>query len=44
MDNGAVPVGQTVGLIDDLRDVDDIITDFSNKAEEILKKLCSNIS
>ena len=42
VDNGAIPAGQTCGLIDDILDVDDIITTFSNKAEQILKKTCSN--
>jgi enoyl-[acyl-carrier protein] reductase II len=42
--NGAVPVGQTCGLIDSILDVDDIISDFTIKAEKLLKKICSNIS
>ncbi len=42
--NGAVPVGQTCGLIDSIIDVDDIVSGFSKKAEELLKNLCSNIS
>ncbi|MFW9827187.1 MAG: NAD(P)H-dependent flavin oxidoreductase [Candidatus Thorarchaeota archaeon] len=42
--NGAVPVGQTVGLIDSIMDVDDIISDFTKKAEKILKNLCSKIT
>ncbi|MFX1390328.1 MAG: NAD(P)H-dependent flavin oxidoreductase [Promethearchaeota archaeon] len=41
--NGAVPVGQTVGLIDSIDDVDDIVSGYTKKAEEILKKLCTNI-
>ncbi|MFX1243111.1 MAG: NAD(P)H-dependent flavin oxidoreductase [Promethearchaeota archaeon] len=41
--DGAVPVGQTVGLIDSILDVDDIISGFTNKAEKILKNLCSKI-
>ncbi len=41
--DGAVPVGQTVGLIDSILDVDDIVSGFSNKAEKILKNLCSKI-
>jgi NAD(P)H-dependent flavin oxidoreductase YrpB (nitropropane dioxygenase family) len=44
VENGAIPVGQTVGLIDSLMDVDDIITSFTKGAEEILKKLCSKIN
>ena len=43
VENGAIPVGQTVGLIDSLMDVDDIITSFTKGAENILKKLCSDI-
>ena len=42
--NGAVPVGQACGLIDSIIDVDDIVSGYSKKAEELLKKLCSNIS
>ncbi len=42
--NGAVPVGQTCGLIDSIIDVDDIVSGFSKKAEVLLKNLCSNIS
>ncbi len=44
IDNGAIPVGQTCGLIDAIMDVDDIISGFTKKAEELLKKICSNIS
>ncbi|TFG03300.1 MAG: nitronate monooxygenase [Promethearchaeota archaeon] len=43
VEEGAIPVGQTVGLIDSLMDVDDIITSFTNDAEKILKNLCSKI-
>jgi enoyl-[acyl-carrier protein] reductase II len=39
--DGAVPVGQTVGLIDSILDVDDIVSGFSNEAEQILKNLFS---
>ncbi len=39
--DGAVPVGQTIGLIDSILDVDDIVSGFSNKAEEILKNIFS---
>lgn len=42
--NGAVPAGQTVGLIDSLMDVDDIVSGFTNDAEKILKNLCSKIT
>ena len=44
VEDGAVPVGQTCGMIDSIMDVGDIITSFSKKAEEILKNLCANIS
>ena len=44
VENGAIPVGQTCGMINSIMDVDDIITSFTNKAEEILKSICSNIS
>jgi len=42
--DGAVPVGQTVGLIDSILDVDDIISGFTNKAEKILRNLSSKTS
>ncbi len=44
VENGAIPAGQTCGLIDSVMGVSDIITGFSRKAEEILKNLCANIS
>ena len=44
VEDGAIPVGQTVGLIDDILSVDDILSSFTKKAEELLKKACSNIS
>ena len=44
VENGAIPVGQTVGMIDSIMDVDDIVSGFSKKAEKILKNLCSKIS
>ncbi|MFX1571640.1 MAG: NAD(P)H-dependent flavin oxidoreductase [Promethearchaeota archaeon] len=44
VDNGAIPVGQTCGLIDTIMDVDDIVCGFTKKAEVLLKKICSNIS
>lgn len=44
VEDGAIPVGQTAGLIDDIRDVDDIITSFTKEAEKLLKKACSRIS
>ena len=42
--DGAVPVGQTCGLIDSILNVDDIVSGFTKKAEILLKKLCTNIS
>ena len=44
VEEGAVPVGQSCGLINSILDVDDIISGFSKKAEELLKKIASNIS
>ena len=44
VENGAIPMGQTCGMIDSVMDVGDIITVFSRKAEEILKNLSSRIS
>ena len=44
VDNGAVPVGQTVGLINSYMDVDDIVAGFTKEAEKILKNLCTTIS
>ncbi|MFX1384782.1 MAG: NAD(P)H-dependent flavin oxidoreductase [Promethearchaeota archaeon] len=44
VENGAIPVGQTVGLIDSIMDVENIVAGFSKKAEKILKTLCSKIS
>lgn len=44
VENGAIPLGQTVGLIDSILDVDDIISGFTKEAEKILKNLCSNIT
>ncbi|MFX1501610.1 MAG: NAD(P)H-dependent flavin oxidoreductase [Promethearchaeota archaeon] len=41
--NGAVPVGQTCGLIDSIIGVDDIVSGFSKKVEKLLKNLCSKI-
>jgi NAD(P)H-dependent flavin oxidoreductase YrpB (nitropropane dioxygenase family) len=43
VENGAVPAGQTCGLIDSVMDVGDIITSFSKQAEEILKNLSAKI-
>jgi NAD(P)H-dependent flavin oxidoreductase YrpB (nitropropane dioxygenase family) len=44
VENGAVPAGQTCGMINSVMNVGDIITTFSKQAEEILKKLSSKIS
>ncbi|MHA1292722.1 MAG: hypothetical protein ACTSQJ_08665 [Promethearchaeota archaeon] len=44
VENGAVLVGQSIGLIDSEGDVDDIISSFSNKAEQLLKKAVLKIS
>ena len=44
VDNGAVPVGQSCGLINSIDDVDDLVSGFTKKAEELLKKIGSNIS
>jgi len=44
VENGAIPVGQTCGLIDSMMDVDDIVAGFTKEAEKILKNLCLKIS
>ena len=44
VENGAIPVGQSCGLIDSIMNVGDIITDFTSKAEELLKNVSSRIS
>jgi enoyl-[acyl-carrier protein] reductase II len=44
VENGAIPVGQTCGLIDSILDVDDILSSFTKQAEKILKDLCTRIS
>jgi enoyl-[acyl-carrier protein] reductase II len=43
VENGAIPVGQTCGIIDSLMDVDDIVSGFTKKAEELLKIAVSKI-
>jgi len=43
VDNGAVPLGQSCGLINSIVDVDDLISGFTKKAEDILKNIGSNI-
>lgn len=44
VEEGAIPVGQSCGMINEIRDVDDIITSFTKKTEEILKEACAKIS
>ena len=44
VENGAIPAGQTVGLIDSMMDVKDIVVGFTKGAEKILKDLCKTIS
>ena len=44
VEDGAVLVGQTIGLIDKPMDVDEIVAGFSKKAEELLKKAASKVS
>lgn len=44
VENGAIPVGQSIGLIDEVLSVGDILSGFTKKAEELLKKAVSNIS
>ena len=43
VDNGAVPIGQSCGLINSIVDVDDLIGGFTKKAQDILKNIGSNI-
>ena len=44
VENGAVPVGQSCGIIDAINDVDDLVSDYSKKAEKLLKNAVSKIS
>jgi enoyl-[acyl-carrier protein] reductase II len=44
VENGAIPAGQTVGLIDSIMGVKDIVEGFTKSAEKILKDLCKTIS
>jgi enoyl-[acyl-carrier protein] reductase II len=44
VENGAIPAGQTCGLIDSIMDVDDIVSGFSKEAEKLMKKACSGIN
>ncbi|KKM98062.1 hypothetical protein LCGC14_1161780 [marine sediment metagenome] len=44
VENGAVPIGQSCGLINSINNVDDLISGFTKKAEDLLKKIGSNIS
>lgn len=43
VENGAVLVGQTVGLIDEPMEVEDILSTFTQKAEDLLKKSVEKI-
>lgn len=43
VENGAIPAGQSVGLIDELMNVDDILTTYTKEAEKLLKTACSKI-
>lgn len=43
VEDGAIPAGQSVGLISNLMDVDDIVQGFTKKAEEILRNLSLKI-
>jgi enoyl-[acyl-carrier protein] reductase II len=42
--NGAVPVGQSCGLVHSILGVDDLISGYTKKVENIMKNLCSKIS
>jgi enoyl-[acyl-carrier protein] reductase II len=44
VEDGAIPAGQSVGLIDTLEDVDDIVQGYTKKAEQILRNLTSKIN
>jgi NAD(P)H-dependent flavin oxidoreductase YrpB (nitropropane dioxygenase family) len=44
VENGAIPVGQSCGVIHEIKDVDDILSSFTKGAEELLKKATSKIS
>ncbi|MHA1283149.1 MAG: NAD(P)H-dependent flavin oxidoreductase [Promethearchaeota archaeon] len=43
VENGAILAGQSVGLIDSEENVDDILSQFTKRAEELLKKAVSKI-
>ncbi len=43
VENGAIPVGQSCGVINELMDVDDIVSGFTKKAEVLLKNAVSKI-
>jgi enoyl-[acyl-carrier protein] reductase II len=43
VEDGAIPAGQTCGLINDMMDVDEIVQGFTKKAEKILKETISKI-
>lgn len=44
VENGAIPVGQSCGVIDSLMDVDDIVSGYAKKTEALLKDIASRIS
>ncbi len=44
VENAAIPVGQSCGAINELMDVDDIVSGFTKKAEELLKNAVSRIN
>jgi enoyl-[acyl-carrier protein] reductase II len=44
VENGAIPAGQTVGLIDSIIGVKELVEGYTKSAEKILKNLCKNIS
>ncbi len=43
MDNGAIMLGQSIGLIENELDVKDIVQGFSQKAEDLLVKAVAKI-
>ena len=43
VEDGAIPVGQSCGVIKEILDVDDIITSFTKGAEKLLKEAVSKI-
>ncbi|MFX1385112.1 MAG: NAD(P)H-dependent flavin oxidoreductase, partial [Promethearchaeota archaeon] len=43
VENGAIPAGQSCGLIDSIIYVEDIISSYTKKAEELLKAISSRV-